>query len=371
MDRRFRGGKWALLLLCGLVVAVACSPAAPTPSAPQRPPPQPAAPSAPPPAAAGQAAAPTPTAPATIRIGVPTLDLDFTLPFSVTEKLGFLQEARLDVQIREMPTNPQIAALMNRELDLAIVSGVLAAATRGADVRYIYGPYYTSNFYLVVNSDKVRRPTDLVGQPLAIGSVGGSGEVATRRMLASLGVDPTSVAYINLGPSSARIAGMLSGQIAGTALLPDPAIRLRREGFPIIADSTKLLVQPQGGFGAHLDYLKDHRPTVKAWLRATLQALLYIQQNPEAAAEIVTEATQLDRDVVREAMPLVLAALSTDDLGGSTERELQDTLKAITDSEPELAGKQFPLDRIVDFGPLREVQRDLGLPCHGGYQCPQ
>lgn len=367
MDVRGALTRYAGLLAGALVWLAGCGPAAP--AGPVAGAAQPAG-GSPPSPAAEQAGAPAPVVPATVRIGVPTLDLDFTLPFAVTEKRGFLQEAGLEVQVREMPSTSQVAALFNRELDLGIVSGVLAAAARGADVRYIYGPYYTTNFHLVVNPEKVRTPADLVGQPFAIGGVGGSGELATRRILASLGVDPTSVTYVNLGPSSARTAGMLSGQITATALLPDPAIRLRREGYPIIADSTRLVVQPQGGFGAHVDYLRDQRPTVQAWLRATLKALLYIQQNPEAAAEIVAEATQLDRDLVREAMPLVLAAMSTEDLGGSTEAELQDTLKLMMETDPELRGRDFALERIVDFRPLREVQRDLGLPCHGGYQCP-
>ncbi len=354
-------GRYPWLLGWGLLGAVACAPA---------PPPPPVAQSAPlSPITTQVASAPDITTRSTVRIGVPTLDLDYTLPFSVTEKLGFLDEERLDVQVREMPTNPQIAALMNRELDLATVSGVLAAAARGAELRYLYGPYYTTNFHLVVNPERVRGPTDLVGQPVALGSVGGSQEIATRRILASLGVDPGSVSYINLGPSSARIAGMLSGQITATALLPDPAIRLRREGFPIIADSTQLVVQPQGGFGAHVDYVRERRSTVKAWLRATLKALQFIQRDPNAAAEIAAEATSLDRELVRDAMPLVLKAMSTDDLGGSTEHALRETLQMLTESDPELRGKDLPLDHIVDFGPLREVQRELGIPCRGGYAC--
>ncbi|HLH23021.1 MAG TPA: ABC transporter substrate-binding protein [Chloroflexota bacterium] len=357
-------GRW----LCGwgLVALVACSPALPA---------QPGAPGPPQPLAAetsstgGSAAAAPPAAPTTVRLAVPTLDLDYTLPLSVAEQQGYFREEGIDVQVQEMPSAAETAALINRELDLACSGCVFVGAARGADVRYLFGPYYTSNFHLVVNPDRVRTPADLAGQPVAIGGVGNSGDLATHRILASLGVDPASVTYVNLGPSSARIAGMVSGQIAGTALLPDPAIRLKREGFPIIADSTKLFVQPQGGFGAHVDYLREHDATVKGWLRAMLRGLLFIQRDPAAAAEIAADATQLDRDVAREAVPLVMAAMSTGDLGGSTERELQEAVRLVTDSDPDLAGKDFPLDRVVDFRPLRAVQRELGISCQGGYAC--
>src|SRR5919199_343277 len=130
MDLRFSRGRRALLCIWALVALVACNVTSP---------PQPAAQSAPLQPTAGQAAAPA--TPTTVRLAVPTLDLDFTLPLAVTEKLGFLQEARLDVQVREIPTNAQIAALINRELDLITVGGALLGAARGAGMRFIYAPY--------------------------------------------------------------------------------------------------------------------------------------------------------------------------------------------------------------------------------------
>src|SRR5262249_6426150 len=116
--------------------------------------------------------------------------------------------------------------------------------------------------------------------------------------------------------------------------------------------------------------LRERDATVKGWLRAMLRSLLFIQQDPDAAADIAADATQLDRDVVREAAPLVMAAMATRDLGGSTEQELQGAVALVTDNDPELKGKEFPLDRVVDFRPLREVQRELGISCQGGYACP-
>jgi NitT/TauT family transport system substrate-binding protein len=357
-------------LCAGALAALgACGPAAPAaPSAPAPAAASPAQPASAPGGTAQPAAAP-PASLTTVRLAVPTLDLDYTLPLSVAERRGYLREAGIDLQVHEMPSASQTAALINRELDLGCSGCVFVGAGRGADVRYLFGPYYTSNFHMVVSTERVRTPTDLAGQPIAIGGVGNSGELATRSILTSLGVDPTSVTYVNLGPSSARIAGMLSGQIAGTALLPDPAIRLQREGYPIVGNSTKLFVQPQGGFGAHVDYIREQNASVKGWLRAMLRGLQFIQQDTAAAAEIAADATQTDPEIVREAVPLVMAAMSTGDLGGSTERELQDTMQLITDNDPELKGKEFPLDRVVDFRPLREVQRELGISCQGGYQC--
>ncbi len=348
------------LLACGVAWFVACAPGGPAPSGPPRAPVVPAS---------GPAASVAPTSPTTVRVAVPTMDIDYTLPLSVAEKRGYFREAGVEMDLREMPSTPATAALINRELEFACSGCVFLGAARGADVRYLFGPYYTSNFQFAVNPEKVREPKDLVGQTIAIAGPGNSQDVATRRIIESLGVDPTMVGYVAMGGSSGRVAGLMSGQIAGSALLPDVAIRLRREGFAIVGNSTQLMVVPQGGFGTHVDLLKDSRATVKQWIRPMIRALVYIQANPDEAVEILADYTQLDRELLLEAVPIVTAAMSRADPGGSTERELQEALKLATDPDPELRGKDFPLDRVVEFGPLREVQRDLGIHCQGGYAC--
>jgi NitT/TauT family transport system substrate-binding protein len=357
MQVRHTPVKYAALLACGIVLVLACNPAPAAPSTSAS-----AAAAAPP-------AAPAAAAPTVIRLAVPTMDLDYTLPLAVAEKQGYFREAGIEVQARELPSTAATAAAINREIDIACDACAIQAAARGADLRYLFSPYYTSTFQFVVNQAKVREPRDLVGQTIAIATPGQSQDLATRRILESLGVDPTSVNYIAVGGSSARVAGLMSGQVAGSALLPDVAIRLRREGFVVIANSSKLLVTPQGGYGAHVDYLREQGGTVKGWIRAMIKALVFIREQPDAAAEIAAEATQLDREIVREVIPMLLEAMSVEDPGGSTERGLQDLLRRNTDADPELRDKEIPLQQVVDIRPLREAQRELGIRCQGGYGC--
>ncbi len=85
---------------------------------------------------------------------------------------------------------------MSREPDLSIQSTVMRAAILGAGLRHIDAPYYITNFHLVVNPEKVRTPTDLVGQAIGVGSRGGTADISARRILVALGLDPQSVEYI-------------------------------------------------------------------------------------------------------------------------------------------------------------------------------
>lgn len=76
---------------------------------------------------------------------------------------------------------------MSRDLDPGIQSTVMRTAILGADLRHIDAPYYTTNFHLVLNPEKVRTPTDLVGQAIGVGSRGGAADISARPILASLG----------------------------------------------------------------------------------------------------------------------------------------------------------------------------------------
>src|SRR5262245_61265852 len=94
---------------------------------------------------AARAAPPTAT-PTIVKLAVPTIDLNYLLPLSVAEKRGYFQEAGLVVEVREMPSTPATAALMNREIDIGCHSCAIQAAARGADLRFVFAPYNTTTF---------------------------------------------------------------------------------------------------------------------------------------------------------------------------------------------------------------------------------
>lgn len=357
MEARRSRSSWLLVL--GAVLLAGCGPASPAPVAGPAPAAQPAA----------ARAAGTPATPTTVRLAVPTIDLNYLLPLSVAEKRGYFREAGLDVEVREMPSTPATAALMNREIDIGCHSCAIQAAARGADLRFVFATYNTTTFQLVVDPSKIREPKDLVGQAIAIASVGNSQDVATRLTLESLGVDPLSVNYVALGGEGGRVAGMLSGQIAASAMNPDVAIRLKREGMAIIASTAKVYAIPWSGYGVHADYIRDSAGSLQGWLRAMIQALVFVRQEPNAAADVAAEAIHLDKEIAREAVPLLLETMGADDLGGWTEAGLQEMLRIMKDTDSELKDQDVPSERVADVRPLRQAQRALGIQCHGGYGC--
>jgi NitT/TauT family transport system substrate-binding protein len=310
-----------------------------------------------------------PGAPSIVRLAVPAMDLNHLLPLAVAERLGLFKEEALEVQVDEWSTTAARNALLRKDLEIGCHTCAIGAALRDAPLQVVFSTYNTSTFQLVVNPLKVRQPHDLAGQAIAIATPRNPQDVATRLMLQSLGVDPGSPTYVALGGEAGRSAGLLSGQMAVSAMTPEGALRLKRQGMSVLAGSAPLLAIPTAGYGVHVDYVREHRPTLQRWLRAMVQALVFIRQDPLAAADFAASVYGIEREVAREAVPFLVEAIDPDDPGGWTEQGLQELVRISRDSDPELRDRDAPLDRIADVQPLREVQRQLGIECRDGAQC--
>jgi NitT/TauT family transport system substrate-binding protein len=362
----------SVLLALALLAAIACSggPARPAPAAPAGPANanQPgAAPAAP---TTASQAAPAPTAPARptlVRMALPTTDLNYLLPLSVAEAQGFFREENLEVQWSQIVSQAAIPAQLNHEVDLASGGTAVTAAMQGAPLRAVFFPYNSSTFQFSVDPRRIREPRDLAGQTIGIASVHNSQDIATRLIIRALGVDPQTVNYLPLGSEHNRVAAMLSGQVVASANNPNVAVELRRQGFSIIANSAAVFPIPWSGYGVHTTYLREQSGTLRAWMRAMIRSLQFARQNPEAAGEISARALEMDPEIARESVPLLLEVMYADDPGGFTESGMLQHMRILRETEPDL--RDATIDEVADIAPLREAQRSLGIQCLGGYKC--
>ncbi|HZU07313.1 MAG TPA: ABC transporter substrate-binding protein [Chloroflexota bacterium] len=353
----------SLLLMLSITLAGACHRAdeaqAPVQAAPVR--------TSPLPEAATPSAPQSLLSPTTVKLALPTIDLNYLLPLSVAQAQGFFTEERIEAQWQQMVSTVAIPALLNREVDLAPGGTVVTAAAQGAPLRAVFFPYNTSTFQFSVDPRRVREPRDLVDQTVGIASVRSSQEIATRLILRSLGVDPLAVKYLPLGGEHNRVAAMLSGQIVASANNPNVAVELRRQGFSIIANSATVFPVPWSGYGTHLSYIQEHGPTLRAWMRAMIRALQFVRQNPATAAENAARALDMDPTIVQESLPLLLETMYPEDPGGFTETGMLELIRVLREDEPGM--REAPIDEVADVMPLREAQRSLGVYCRGGYKC--
>ena len=135
-------------------------------------------------------------------------------------------------------------------------------------------------------------------------------------------------------------------------------------------DIAEVYPVPFSGFAVNDQLLKKNPEIVKKWLRAHVRALLFIRQNPEESAQVAAKELKLNLDVAREAIQQAIGFLSPDDPGGFTERGIRLHIQysaARTNVDPE----KVKIADVADASLLREVQREMGIQCRGGYLCPQ
>ncbi|HEY3303320.1 MAG TPA: ABC transporter substrate-binding protein [Candidatus Binatia bacterium] len=301
--------------------------------------------------------------------GISSPDFGY-LPSYLARAKGFLEKEGLDMKIIVMRANVSVPALVTGEIQFAVHGSAMTASIMGAPLKAIYFTYNTSILQFTVRPE-IQKPEDLKGKVVAIASPGGSQDQATRLILKKLGLDPErDVKLLPIGDAKARVIGMDTGQIAGSANNLDIAAELVRKGYRIIANSSEVYPVPFSGFAANDQFLKKNPEIVKKWLRAHVRSLLFIRQNPDEAAQVAAKELKLNPEVAREAIRQSIGFLSPDDPGGFTERGIRLHIQysaARTNVDPE----KVKISDVADATLLREVQREMGIQCRGGYLCPQ
>jgi NitT/TauT family transport system substrate-binding protein len=300
--------------------------------------------------------------------GMPSPDFGY-LPTYIARAKGFLTNEGLDVKLVIMRSSVAVPALLSREIHFAVAGSAITAALKGAPLKAIFFTYNTSIFVFTVRPE-VRSADDLRGKVVAIASPGGSHDQATRLILQKLGLEPgRDVNLLPIGDAKARVIGMETGQIAGSANNPDIAAELVRKGYRVLANSAEVYPVPFSGLAINDQLTRENPDLIKRWLRAHLRALLLVRQQPDEAAKIAAQELKLELGVSKEAIKQALSFMSSDDPGGSTEKGMRAHIQY---SAPRLGvdPDKVPISQVADLSLLREVQRELGIYCRDGYLCP-
>ena len=290
------------------------------------------------------------------------------LPTYVARAKGFFTDERLDLKIIVVNSRVSVPALITNEVHFGVAGPSITAALRGAPLKAIYFNYNTSTFQFTVRPE-IRSTADLKGKTIAISSPGATNDLATRLILAKLGLDPVrDVKFIAIGDAKARVIAMDQGQVAAAANNPDIAADLVRKGYRILMHSGEVFPVPFSGTAVNEKLIRENPDLIKRWLRAHLKAIVLIRQRPEEAAQIAANDLKINLEVTREATTQVLQFMYPDDPGGFTEKGMKVYLQ---ETAPRLGvdpGK-VAISQIADISFLRAIQREMGIQCRGGYGC--
>ncbi len=290
-----------------------------------------------------------------VRIAYASNSLAFLVPF-VAKDRGFYTKHGIEAELIQVRPNVAMAALLSGDIDyVELIGSIIRSAAKGAPVRAISTSIKAPFFSFVANS-KFKTIKDLKGATIGVTAIGGTNYVSTRLTLRHYGLDPDKdVKILAIGDEKVMYEAFKIGRVDSIVVAPPFSVILRREGFPLLANTGELLNFPFSGLGTTLDKIGKNRAQARKLLRGEIEALRFVRANPAGTTDVIRKRFNMDEKLARESYDVVVDAFSRD---GRVPLEGVETLLDI-----EKSAKQIPpnitAEMVVDNSLADEALKEL------------
>jgi NitT/TauT family transport system substrate-binding protein len=263
-------------------------------------------------APAGSLQAQVKAAPEKVRIAIATGSLAFLVPF-VAKDRGFYLKHGTEVELIQMRPNISIAALLSGEVQyMELIGSAIRSAARGLPIRAV-STGIKAPFFSIIGQHKFKSINDLKGAVIGLTSIGGTNHISTRITLRKLGFNPDrDVKFLAIGDERFMFDAFKAGRADVVVLAPPFSVQLRREGFPILAQTAEHVVIPFSGLGTTLQRIETNRAQVIRVLKAEIEAMRYIHADPAGTTDVIRRRFNMDEKFARESYDVVVGAFNRD-----------------------------------------------------------
>ena len=139
-----------------------------------------------------------------------------------------------------MRPNISMAALLGGDIDyIELIGSVIRSAARNLPVRAI-STGIKAPFFSVIGQNKYKSIKDLKGAVIGLTSIGGTNHVSTRITLRQFGLDlDKDVKILAIGDEKLMVDTFKIGRVDAVVLAPPFSVQLKREGFPVLAQTAR------------------------------------------------------------------------------------------------------------------------------------
>ena len=294
--------------------------------------------------------------PEKVRIAIATSSLAFMVPF-VAKDRGFYLKHGMDVELIQMRPNISVAALLSGEIQyIELIGSAIRSAARGLPIRAI-STGIKSPFFSIIGQNKFKNIKDLKGAVIGLTSIGGTNHISTRITLSKLGFDPDKdVKFLAIGDEKVMFDAFKAGRADVVVLAPPFSVQLKREGFPILAQTAQHVVIPFSGIGTTTDRIQNHRAQIKRVLKAEIEAMRFIQGNAAGTTDVIRKRFHMDEKLARESYDVVVESFSRD---GRVPLDGVDILLQIEKDQKLIPATVTP-QMVVEQSLVEEALKELG-----------
>ena len=301
----------------------------------------------------------------TLKTGYISKDLNY-LPFFIAQKKGFHAREGIAVDLVSIGRSDiQLQALVAGELHFANINAdniIIWNERTGGNLKVAAGSSNAAP-YLLIGAKHIKRIDELKGQRIGVNSLsGGATSILVAYLLSKGLVHPRDFSMsVIAGGTPARLSALESGAVAGAVLvLPFSDIAVDK-GFTKLGDTTEVISSYQfNNVNINPAWAEKNRPSVVKFLKAHIQALRWLHDNPVEGAEFLTKEFGLAAVYARRGMDyytknkvypyngdVTLAGLKV-----NIDVQVQDGI---------IKGAAPAPEKYIDLTYLRQAQKELGI----------
>jgi NitT/TauT family transport system substrate-binding protein len=234
------------------------------------------------------------------------------IPPYVAKEMGFFAENNIEAEFVTFEGGTQtLRGSVSGGLDITGTSSdpAIIAAARGAGTKVLGTYSHKLSQSMLVQGD-IKSCKELKGRKIGIQEIGAFNEVMSRAVLASCGLTPKDVQYVNVS-TKGRVPGLLTGQIDSAILHVDQAIvaKKKKADLNILVNLWEPL--PKWLYAAYIAPEKEigsNRQLYVDIMAALIKANRFIYKDKAKTVEIAVKYTQQDSDAVAQTYDILASA---------------------------------------------------------------
>jgi ABC-type nitrate/sulfonate/bicarbonate transport system substrate-binding protein len=297
-----------------------------------------------------------------VRTVVPRATLNY-LSIPVAEVRGFFRDQGLDNETVVIPGATAIAALVSGNVDYSGAGGTgMRAALRGAPIKAVMFQTEKVTWYLLA-APEIQKIADLKGKRIAVGTVGDTQDSLITMLVERDGLSARDITRVAI-PSRTTTSTILSlktGAFSAAVVNADESLLGEREGLRTLAFVGDLFPFPFQGFMATDKMIAEKPKEIKKWLRAMARALMFIREQPDAAADIALKKLpmgNMSRPLVVEGIRRFAKALPDGVPGLPTAQGVRNLIEFDVKA-PLKIKEDVPVEKVMHLRLMREVKEEL------------
>jgi NitT/TauT family transport system substrate-binding protein len=270
-------------------------------------------------------------------------------PLYLGQEAGIFKKQGLNLELVFIPGGSlSLQALIGKSLDLLMTGGppVVNASLQGARIKIIAGVTNLLPYTFVVASG-IRSTEQVKGKKIGISRFGSNTDYVVRLALNQFSLMPNDVQIIQVGGSQARLVALQSGAIQATVLSPEEALVAQKLGFGVLLDFIEKSIEfPHVNFVAREDYLETQEKTVRAFMRAYVEAVRYYKTHRTEAVKKIMALSKLPERQMAEVVYEGSLRATPDD-GKPTLRGMEVVLDAAAKENPK--ARSMTVQQLLDL----------------------